>query len=608
MQKIELLAPAKNATFGIEAIKHGADAVYIGASGFGARSAAANSEDDIKELVDFASIYHAKVYVTINTLLFDSELEEARKLMFQLYETGVDAFIIQDIGLLEMDLPPLPLIASTQTHNTTPEKVLFLEKAGFSRVILARELSLEQIKNIRKQSSVPLEAFVHGALCVSYSGQCYMSHAICGRSANRGQCAQPCRSFYTLLDGDGKELIKNQHLLSLKDMNRSESLGEMIDAGISSFKIEGRLKDIGYLKNITAWYRQKLDIEIEKREGFSKSTSGKTSYSFTPKPEASFNRGFTEYFLHGAESGQWSPETPKSMGEFMGKIKDSGPGWIELDGNSTLHNGDGIMFKGVNGQWEGVRINKVSDNRLFLATPIHPERKSDIYRNHNQAFDKQMEGSTAKRTMEIKGVLSLEHSSLVLKVIDNDLFEASAEIEIAPETANNKEANLANIHRQICKTGDTPFIFSEVQIECPELFIPASTLNALRRQAIDTLLSLRKAGKLKKESRINPTNHPYPFALDSFHSNVLNAKAADFYQRHGVEKIVQGFEEGKVKKNDILMTTKHCILRETGQCLLEMKNPYKMPLYITDYRNRFLLQFDCKNCEMNVIADNVYKK
>ena len=399
---IELLAPAKDLESGIAAINHGADAVYVGAPAFSARVSAANSIEDIEQLCRHAHLYHAHVHVALNTILTDSELDQARKIVYKLYEAGADALIIQDMGLLQIDLPPIALHASTQTDNRTLEKVLFWEKMGLQRAILARELSLEQIRNIRKHTNIELEAFVHGALCVSYSGQCYMSQACTGRSANRGNCAQFCRLPYTLTDADGKVIRENSHLLSLKDMNRSGSLEEMIQAGITSLKIEGRLKGIDYVKNITAFYRKKLDAIFEKEAKYGPASAGKVELTFTPSPEKTFNRGATEYFLHGRENVMVEPDTPKSIGEPIGKTLNINGNKIRISTTQTLHNGDGLSYVDENHELAGFRINTADGGLVTTLEPVRGLKEGDsVYRNLDIVFDKQMRGESAVRRIPV---------------------------------------------------------------------------------------------------------------------------------------------------------------------------------------------------------------
>ena len=390
-RKIELLAPAKNLECGIEAVNHGADAVYIGAPKFGARAAAVNSLEDIAALTDYAHLYGVRIYVTVNTILKDEELEETERMIDALYRIGVDALIVQDMGITRLNLPPIPLHASTQMDNRTPEKVRFLADAGFKQVVLARELSLHEIEGIHRACpDVPLEVFVHGALCVSYSGQCYVSQACFGRSANRGECAQFCRLPFSLVDADGKVIVRDKHLLSLKDLNQSELLEQLLDAGATSLKIEGRLKDVTYVKNVTAAYRQKLDEILARRPEYARASSGRCHYTFTPRLDKSFSRGFTHYFLQGRERDIASFDTPKSLGEAMGTMKEQRGGWISVAGVKPFHNGDGVCYLDEQGRLQGFRINRVDGNKLYPAGEmprIRPRSSATTTRILNGCWD-----------------------------------------------------------------------------------------------------------------------------------------------------------------------------------------------------------------------------
>ncbi|MCR5014438.1 MAG: U32 family peptidase, partial [Bacteroidales bacterium] len=409
---IELLSPAKDVEVGIAAINHGADAVYIGGPAFGAREKAGNSIADIERLCRHAALYDAKVYVTLNTLLYDDELEQARQIAIDCWNAGVDALIVQDMNLLRLDLPPIPVHASTQCDNLTVEKVKALEAAGFSQVVLGRELSIEEIREIRRQTTVPLEFFVHGALCVSHSGQCFLSQYIGNRSANRGACAQPCRLPWDLLDEEGKVLIKGKHLLCLKDMNNSDNLEELLDAGITSFKIEGRLKDADYVKNVTAYYRQRLDSIFERRPEYVQASRGHCSYDFEVNPEKSFNRGFTDYFIHGRQPNIGSPDTPKSMGEYVGTVSWCNSVRMDIVTDKILHNGDGLCFLNEQGELVGIRADVVRGSGkqglqcVSTNRPHGASRGSRIYRNYDLEWQKKVENSTGNRKIDILLTLS----------------------------------------------------------------------------------------------------------------------------------------------------------------------------------------------------------
>ena len=402
-RKIELLAPAKNLECGIAAIDHGADAVYIGAPRFGARASAGNSLEDIAELVKYAHLYNVRIYVTLNTILKDEELPDTEKMIWNLYQIGVDALIVQDMGLLGLNLPPIPLHASTQMDNRHVEKVKFLAEAGFRQVVLARELSLEQIRKIHEAvPQTPLEVFVHGALCVSYSGQCYVSQHCFGRSANRGECAQFCRLAFDMVDADGKVIAKDKHLLSLKDLNQSEELEKLLDAGASSFKIEGRLKDVSYVKNVVAYYRQKLDAIFKRRKEYIRASSGSVHLAFKPQLDKSFTRGFTNYFLFGRNKDIFSFDTPKSMGEEMGYVKEIRGNYIIVAGVKPFSNGDGICYLDERGKLKGLRVNRVENNKLFPAGEMpRIKQRTTLYRNFDQEFEKQMQRKSAERKLGV---------------------------------------------------------------------------------------------------------------------------------------------------------------------------------------------------------------
>ena len=480
MKKIELLSPAKNLEVGIAAINHGADAVYIGGPSFGAREKVGNSIEDIEALCKHAALYDAKVYVTMNTLLFDNELDQARKLAYDCWNAGVDALIVQDMALLNMDdMPPIALHASTQCHNIEADKVKFLEDVGFSQVVLARELSIDEIKDIRSKTSVPLEYFVHGALCVSYSGQCYLSHVIGGRSANRGACAQPCRLAWNLENKDGKRLISNRHLLSLRDLNNSKNIEELIDAGISSFKIEGRLKDIDYVKNVTAYYRNKIDEVITKRDDLCRSSRGESDPTFYPAPEKSFSRGFTDYFIHGRQKYIDAPYSPKSMGEYLGTIEKVKNKSITIRTGKELHNGDGLCFLDRENNLLGFNVNAVAENKtrslsqtitsntdISMATRFKIEG-SKIFRNHDNVWEKELEKSNGNRKIKISLRFTDTEDGFALsaKLYNEDSEYVTTNISIEKEIAINAEKALDNIKSKLSQWGDTEFSVEEIDVD-----------------------------------------------------------------------------------------------------------------------------------------------
>ncbi len=657
MKKIELLSPAKNLEVGIAAINHGADAVYIGGPSFGAREKVGNSIEDIETLCRHAALFDAKVYVTMNTLLFDNELEDARKLAYDCWNAGVDALIVQDMALLNMDMPPIALHASTQCHNIDAEKVKFLEDVGFSQVVLARELSIEQIKDIRSKTTVPLEYFVHGALCVSYSGQCYLSHVIGGRSANRGACAQPCRLSWNLENAEGKRLATNRHLLSLRDLNNSKNIEELIDAGISSFKIEGRLKDIDYVKNVTAFYRKTIDEIIERRDDICRSSRGESNPSFYPNPEKSFSRGFTDYFIHGRQKYIDAPYSPKSMGEYLGTIEKVKNKSVTIRTNKELHNGDGLCFLDRENNLLGFNVNAVSRDASMLPTIKHIDTSknrqiqrqtvtsnsdismatrfkiegSKIFRNSDLVWQKEVEKSQGNRKMKIDLTFTDTEDGFALsaKLHDTDSEYITTYLSTEKEIANNAEKALENIKSKLSQWGDTEFVVEDVEIFfdngqqttdnrlCPQeshvetygrmsYFIRASVLGEMKKDLVEKLRSYLIEKHRNERERRNITssqqNVIYPKEHLTYLGNVINKKAKEFYEFHGVKDIEDGLE--KIKSNDelVVMTTKHCIRYANNICSKEIGKP-ATSLYLVNDKGRFRLDFDCRNCCMKVIKE-----
>ena len=648
LKKIELLSPAKNLEVGIAAINHGADAVYIGGPSFGAREKVGNSIEDITKLCDHAAIYDAKVYVTLNTLLFDNELEQARKIAWDCYNAGVDALIVQDMALLMMDMPPIALHASTQCNNTTAEKVKFLENVGFKQVVLARELSINEIKEIRSKTTVPLEFFVHGALCVSYSGQCYLSHVIGHRSANRGACAQPCRLKWDLEDENGNTLIANRHLLSLRDMNNSKNLEELIDVGITSFKIEGRLKDADYVKNTTAFYRDALDKIIEKRDDLERASRGVSTPSFVPNLAKSFSRGFTDYFAHGRQKID-SPFTPKSMGEYIGTIQkiDGKRLTVNLLPDIELHNGDGLCFLDENNELQGFNVNGVDGNIVLastvisteaerngeilqqrkhssnkdFSTPLRSARNDRLYRNLDIVWQRLVDASDGNRKIAIRLQLSDVADGLKLSAFVDDLVSANVEINCQKDMAKNPEKALENIRTKLSQWGDTKFKIENIDINFREVyFIPNSVLGELKRQLVvkleetlinnhrqtDVVISTEAEKSSTKIVQLEDFSTPLRCARNdglSYFANVTNSLSRQFYENHGVTHIDDGLEKSMPEGEIVVMTTRHCIRYANGMCAKETGKP-ATPLYISNPHGRFRLDFDCKNCQMKVIYKN----
>ena len=599
---IELLSPAKDLNCGIEAINHGADAVYIGAPKFGARSAAGNSLDDIRELCEYAHLYGARIYVTLNTILKEEELEEAERMIWDLWRVGTDALIIQDMGITRLNLPPIPLHASTQTDNRTPEKVRFLEAAGFTQVVLARELSLNEIRRISEATTVPLEVFVHGALCVSYSGQCYLSAALSGRSANRGECAQYCRLPYTMVDATGTEIVSNKHLLSLKDMNRSDQLEALLDAGVSSLKIEGRLKDAGYVKNITAYYRKKLDAVLSRRPEYRRASAGRSTYTFEPVAEKSFNRGFTPFLLEGRTADITAFNTPKSLGEPVGTVKEIKGNSFTVAGLKQLNNGDGLVFFNRKGELEGFRVNRVEANRVFPLDMPQLAPKTPLYRNFDQAFDKLLAKPSAERKLSVEIEFLDNPFGFTLCMEDETGARIMLTEPFAKELARREQQD--NIRTQLSKLGNTPFEASKVVVGLFEnWFVPSSLLADMRRRGVEKLLEARRA-RYPRETvkRVQSSvSIPFPERQLTYLGNVANGKARSFYQDHGVEQIDPAFELSP-RKDVPLMFTKHCLRYSMGWCptYQKDKSPYKEPYYLLYKDTRLRLQFDCKHCQMLV--------
>ena len=599
MKKIELLSPAKDCEVGMAAINHGADAVYIGGPDFGAREKASNSIEDIERLCRHAALYDAKVYVTLNTLLYDNELERARKMAYDCWNAGVDALIVQDMKLLQLDLPPIPLHASTQCGNLTVEKVQQLENLGFSQVVLGRELSLKQIREIREKTTVPLEFFVHGALCVSHSGQCYLSQFIGNRSANRGACAQPCRLPWDLLDADGKVLIKNRHLLSLKDLNNSTHLEELIDAGITSFKIEGRMKDADYVKNVTAYYRQKLDEIISRRLDMEQASRGHCQYNFEVNLEKSFNRGFTDFFINERQKDIGSPFTPKSMGEYIGEVSWCNPLRMEIQTDKVLHNGDGLCFLNQDNELVGLRADVVNGITVSCNRPHGAFRGAKIYRNLDIEWQKQVDASTGNRKIDID--LTLAETGTGYELVasrhceersnpDKETYSLDCRASLAMTTtqcdkitATNPEKATENIRKKALQWGDTVFntINLELQFTEPRL-IPASVIGEMKRDLV---------AKLTEELIENHRNN-----RPCRDTSNMSANTAENGRTWCVPT-----DPDTIPAH--LMTCHHCIRYANGMCSKETGQK-ATPLYIRNGANTFRLEFDCRNCLMHIISMN----
>ncbi len=610
MHSIELLSPARDLQCGLEAIRHGADAVYIGGPQFGARAAAGNSVEDIAALCDFAHLFHAKVYVTLNTILWDNELPEVEALIGALYRVGVDALIVQDLALLKLDLPPIALHASTQMDNCTPEKAQWLEAAGFRQIVLARETSIAQTRRIAEAVSVPLEAFVHGALCVSYSGRCYASQHCFGRSANRGRCAQFCRLAFDLEDAAGRKLLKDQHLLSLRDMNRTDVLEEMMDAGVRSFKIEGRLKDVEYVKNVTAWYRRALDRILERRsDDYVRTSYGRSELSFTPDVSRSFNRGFTDYFAHGRTAQPIHAfHSPKATGPEVGRVER-----VERRAflfrplspdTPPLTAGDGLCFLGPDGKLEGFRVNKVEGHRVFPAKMPALSPGTVLHRSLDFAFHLQLSKPTAQRTLAAQLCLREVDGGYELTMTDETGTAASLRFDYPHEEARSPQREA--LVRQLSKLGDTVWRAEGVDIQTEgERFLPASVVAQWRREVCERLREQHRAtyhrdtpAPLRPERLAALT----PQHVD-FTGNVANRLARDFYLEHGAQEVDAAFELEMPRGQQVVMTCRHCIRHALGRCLkTHPKEAEPLFLRLPDGR-RFPLRFDCRRCVMEVLTD-----
>lgn len=594
MKKIELLSPAKDLATAITAIGCGADAVYIGGSGFSARQSASNDISEIKKLTQYAHQFYVKIYAAVNTLVFDNELAAVQELIESLYQANIDGIIIQDTGILKLKLPDIPIIASTQMDNSTPEHIKFLEDIGFSRVILARELNLKQIIEIRKQTSVELECFIHGALCVGQSGKCYMSHAIGSRSGNRGNCAQPCRNKYSLKDKSGNLLAKDRYLLSVKDLNLSSHINELIDAGITSFKIEGRLKNQAYVANITGYYRQILDnLNIKA------ASSGKVELNFEPNPNKTFNRGYTDYNLGKDNLG--SIYTPKSIGEPIGKVANCTKDFFELSaGSAQLHNGDGICFFDSSGNLQGTFINRIEENKIYPQRIDLIRKGVFLYRNYDHIFTKLLAKTPWRRKISVKMELSETPDGISLKVIDEDNNIAIQEIAVEKQPANNLELAKQTTTKQLNKLGESIFQCKHIQYNLSkDYFFTAATINKLRRDAVNDLLKTRENNRIIEKSRFNNNKSTiYPKRFLDYTANILNQKAIDFYREHGSEITEMAAESGIDIAGRTLMRTKYCIRKQLGLCKNSVNNPAE-PLFLQNEKaDRFKVSFTCGNCGM----------
>jgi putative protease len=638
---LELLSPARDADIGIEAVNHGADAVYIGGPGFGARDKAANPVTEIARLVAHAHRFHARVFVPMNTILREDELEPARRLAWQLHEAGVDALIVQDMGLLEIDLPPIQLHASTQTDIRTPAKARFLQDVGFSQMVLARELDLQQIRAI---SSVVgdsvLEFFIHGALCVAYSGQCFISHAHTGRSANRGNCSQECRLPYTVTDQAGGIVAHDQHVLSLKDNDQSANLEALIDAGVRSFKIEGRYKDMATIKNVTAHYRQLLDAILDRRPELARASSGRCRHTFTPQPEQGFNRGGTDYFVNGRKADIGTFDTPKHAGTTLGQVVAVTPDRFELqtdDALATLHNGDSLTWRDLQGELQGVQVNtceplgqsrwRVEPN-LEMRPLAHGtadlkdlRRGTRLFRNRDMAWERLLARPSAERRIGVEVILAPWYrdpespgsppAGLELALIDEEGYAGTARIERPFEPARDPARAESTLRESLGRLGNTDYEARGINLALDVLwFVPVSALNGLRREAVVALDAARLSGfaPLPRARAVEPPV-PYPEDTLSYLANVYNGRAAEFYARHGVKLIDAAYESHQEPGEVSLMITKHCVRFSLSLCPKQAKGVTGVqgtvraePLVLQHGEERLTLRFDCKPCEMHVVG------
>ncbi|SNS90380.1 putative protease [Noviherbaspirillum humi] len=621
--QLELLSPAKTAEIGREAILHGADAVYIGGPAFGARHNASNSLEDIAALVEFAHRYRSRIFITVNTILHDAELELARKQIWQLYEAGVDALIIQDMGILEMDLPPIQLHASTQCDIRTVEKARFLGAAGFSQLVLARELTVEQIRAIRAEVDTPLEYFIHGALCVAFSGQCYISHADTGRSANRGDCSQACRLPYTLTDGQGRVVAYEKHLLSMKDNDQSRNLEALIDAGIRSFKIEGRYKDMGYVKNITGHYRRLLDDILARRPEFVRASSGRTRLLFEPDVDKNFHRGHTDYFAQGRQDDIGAFDSPKYVGVELGTVSRIGTDHFDLLANAPLANGDGLnyMHKRSTVGILANRVQKLGDEaegqrwRVFpnemLQTLAGLKPGVAIHRNRDHQWEAALQKKSAERKVALQLTLSEHAGGLRLAIRDEDGIASTTDAAIALQPAQQAEQAGAALRASLAKLGNTMFEAESVTLSLSQpWFVPAAAINALRRDAVAAHEAVRLAA-WQRPARKAPADPPpaYPEAQLSYLANVYNEKARAFYHKHGVQLIDAAYEAHEEPGEVSLMITKHCLRFSFNLCPKQAKGVQGVqgqvkaePMTLVSGNERYTLRFDCKPCEMHVVG------
>lgn len=608
-RKIELLCPARDYRAAIAAVDCGADALYIGAEGFGARRGATNTTADIARVVDYAHLYGVRVYVTLNTILYESELQDAECLARELIAVGVDALIVQDMAYREMNLP-VELHASTQVCNMTPEGAKFLEDSGFTRVILERALSLDEIKAIRRATTVDLECFVHGAICVGHSGRCYLSRSQSSRSGNRGECSQPCRLTYDLVTERGEKLISGKHLLSVKDFDLSARIGEMIDAGVMSFKIEGRLKDDNYIKNIVSYYRKAIDEALKTRPECERLSVGESEVEFTPDPKKSFTRDGGEYMYSGKRAGVASFNTPKAVGEYVGSVAMVGKRDIKVVTREQLNAGDGLCFLAGDGII-GTNINRVEGNTIEPNRMDGIKAGMEIYRNYDHRFTQCVERSRTRRTIAVECHLDITQHAITATFTDVEGITAEVTRDVQLDEAKNAAKMVAVAEEQMTKCGDTIFRTTKVEVTGGEWFATAKMLAEIRREALALLASKRAEMIIDHDIRSDSGTAQYPERRLSPQHNVVNSLARQFYKRHGVEHIVEGLDSWATTRGERVMESSYCIRREIGECL-KKGSQLRERLFLEHGRHKYLLDFDCKMCRMSLIdcseTENRYKR
>ena len=602
---IELLAPARDFATGRDAVDFGADAVYIGGPKFGARRGAVNATEEIERLVRYARPYGVRVYATLNTILYDRELEEARRIALDLIAAGVSALIIQDFAYLRMDLPPVELHASTQMHNMSVEQAVFLSRCGFSRIILERALTLEEIARIAQATDAEIECFVHGAICVGYSGRCFLSRSMSSRSGNRGACSQPCRLTYDLTDGRGGVIRSGLHLLSVQDLNLSAHIPELLDAGVDSFKIEGRLKDAVYIRNAVACYRRVIDEALAERPDLKRASAGRSLPDFTPDLSRSFQRGETTFFFHGLRSGVASFDTPKSFGRRVGRVaRVDREGFVLEPGGERLASGDGICFFS-GGRLVGTGVNRVDGDRVVPASIEGIVRGTDIYRNFDRLFVRQVEQSRTRRTVGVRVTADRSRDRIVVRYVDEEGLSSEAEWTGCFEEAEQSDKAREMARQQLSRSGDTIFRVEEVALKGVDIFVPVAVWNELRRTALARLYTIRSERILPSRIRQEESVAWGSKELTAS-DNVTNHLSERFWRDHGVVRFERGLDLEKSLRGRCVMRSRYCIRREIGACLREHPR-LQGDLYLERGSARYRLEFDCARCEMKLIDEKIWK-